>query len=85
VAAEDRDEALATYRKQFSELQNPTYSLSGVRITPGTGDATASRTYCITSQNGTVGGSITFHVVTGASGLAIDDITSTRVQDRVRS
>jgi hypothetical protein len=26
-AAENREEALATYRKQFSELQHPTYSL----------------------------------------------------------
>jgi hypothetical protein len=74
-AAENREEALATYGKQFSELQHPSYSLSGMSITPGNGEATASGNYSITSQYGTVSGSITFHVVPNGSGLAIDKIT----------
>jgi hypothetical protein len=73
--AENREEALATYRTQFSQLQNPSYSLSAVQIMPGAGEATASATYSITSQNGTVTGAITFHVVPNGGGLGIDQIT----------
>jgi Protein of unknown function (DUF2510) len=74
-AAENREEALATYRMQFSQLQSPMYSLSNVQINAGTGEATASASYSITSQNGTVGGIIAFHVVPNGSGLGIDQIT----------
>jgi hypothetical protein len=74
-AAEDREEALASYRTQFGQLHHPAYSLSSVQITPGTGEATANASYSITSQNGTVGGTIAFHVVPNGSGLAIDQIT----------
>jgi hypothetical protein len=74
-AVENREESLATYRKQFSELQHPTYSLSGMSITPGNGEASASGSYSITSQYGTVSGTITFHVVPNGGGQAIDKIT----------
>ncbi len=73
--AEDRGEALATYRTQFRQLQSPTYSLTNVQTTPGAGEATASASYSITSQNGTVGGTIAFHVVPNGGGLAFDQIT----------
>jgi hypothetical protein len=74
-AAENREEALTTYRTQFSQLQEPTYSLSSVQITPGTGEASATASYSISSQNGTVGGTIEFHVAPNGSGLAFDQIT----------
>jgi hypothetical protein len=60
--SENLAQAIQTYKKQFSELVNPSYTLSNVYITPGTGQATASATYGITSQNGTVTGTIDFHM-----------------------
>ena len=49
--------------------------MSNISVTPGTADATASANYSITSQNGTVGGTITFHIVQTGSGLQINQIT----------
>lgn len=72
---EDLNTALETYEHQFSELRSPTYSLSEQTIEPGTGEATAHAKYSITSQNGTVTGSIIFHLVEQAEKLAIDKLT----------
>lgn len=74
-AAEDLSQALATYRKQFSELRNPQYTLSEVNIQPAVGEATATANFSITSQNGTVGGSITFHLTGQEGKLLIDKLT----------
>jgi hypothetical protein len=74
-APENRVEALATYRTQFSQLQHPTYSLSNVQITTGAGEAGAHADYTIRSQNGTVGGTIAFHLVQSGTGLQIDRLT----------
>jgi hypothetical protein len=75
-APEGLRQALSTYSTQFSQLQHPSYTLAEPQITPEAGSATAKATYSITSQNGTVGGTITFHLVSRGSGLAIDRITT---------
>ena len=71
---EDLPTALATYEGQFSELRNPRYSLSGISVEPGAGEATATARYSISSQNGTVGGSITYHLVERDERLLIDKL-----------
>jgi hypothetical protein len=72
---EDLAAAIATYEKQFSELKKPSYSLSATNVEPGTGEATATAEYSITSQNGTVAGSITFHFTEQEERLLIDRLT----------
>jgi hypothetical protein len=74
-AAEDRQQALATYRHQFSQLTTPVYTLSGLNIEPGAGGATASGQYRISSNNGVVHGEITFHLVEQGGQLLIDGLT----------
>ncbi|HEX3519392.1 MAG TPA: hypothetical protein VHT29_10200 [Solirubrobacteraceae bacterium] len=76
-APEGLSQALETYKHQFNELKNPSYSLSGVSIQPGNGEATASGQFTITDQNGTVTGSITFHMVEENERLLIDKLTIT--------
>jgi hypothetical protein len=76
-APEDLTAALATYEHQFGELKNPTYSLSESSIKPGSGEASETARYSISSQNGTVTGSITFHLVEQAEKLLIDKLTIT--------
>jgi hypothetical protein len=79
-APEGLSQALETYQHQFDELKNPSYSLSGVSIQPGSGEATASGQFTITDQNGTVTGSITFHMVEESERLLIDKLTITHSQ-----
>ncbi|MGH2852799.1 MAG: hypothetical protein ACRDLF_01215 [Solirubrobacteraceae bacterium] len=74
-APEDLTAAVATYEHQFGELQKPTYSLSETSVEPGSGEASATARYSITSQNGTVTGSITFHLVEQNEKLLIDKLT----------
>jgi hypothetical protein len=74
-APENQAAALATYEHQFSQLKNPTYSLSETNVQPGTGEATATARYSISSQNGTVTGSITFHLVEQGEKLLIDKLS----------
>jgi len=71
-APENLDAALATYKRQFSELQQPTYSLSEISVEPGSGEANATAQYSISSQNGTVTGSISYHLVEQDERLLID-------------
>jgi hypothetical protein len=74
-APEDLTAALATYEHQFGELKKPTYSLSETSVEPGSGEASATARYGIASQNGTVTGSITFHLVEQNEKLLIDKLT----------
>jgi hypothetical protein len=69
---EDLSAALATYERQFSELRNPRYSLSEISVKPGVDEATGTARYSISSQNGTVRGSITYHLVEQNEQLLID-------------
>jgi hypothetical protein len=71
-APEDLTAALATYEHQFGELHEPRYVLSETHVEPGSGEATATAAYSISSQNGTVTGSITFHLVEQGEKLLID-------------
>lgn len=71
-ASEDLGAAVATYEHQFSELHEPSYSLSETHVEPGSGEATARASYSISSQNGTVTGQITFHLVEQDEKLLID-------------
>jgi hypothetical protein len=74
-APEDLAAAVATYEHQFGELKKPTYSLSETNVEPGSGEASATANYSITSQNGKVTGSITFHFVEQDEKLLIDKLT----------
>lgn len=74
-APENLAAALATYEHQFGELKKPTYSLSETNVEPGSGEASATARYSITSQNGTVTGSITFHLSEQNEKLLIDKLT----------
>jgi hypothetical protein len=74
---EDLEEAINTYEKQFSELKEPSYTLSNIEVQPATAEATAKAAYSITSQNGRVGGAISFHLVEQEQRLLIDSITVT--------
>lgn len=73
--SEDVATALETYEHQFSELKEPSYTLSEQKVEPGTGEASATARYSITSQNGTVTGSITFHLIANEEKVLIDKIT----------
>jgi hypothetical protein len=74
-APETLSQALKTYKKQFGELDGPEYALSEVNVEPGEGEASATAHYSITSQNGTVGGSIEFHLVEEQNRLVIEGLT----------
>lgn len=68
--------ALAEYRKQFSELRHPRYTLSNVQVTAVEGaEREASGEYSIADQYGTVGGAIAFQLVQLGPRLLIDRIT----------
>lgn len=67
-------DALTTYQTQFSQLSNPDYALSNVSVSRFGGEAVVSAEYSITSSNGTVTGSIRFHVVRRAGRLLIDQL-----------
>jgi hypothetical protein len=72
------DEALDTYREQFSNLSNPEYVLNELQYTEGVYAGSATGVYTISSSNAPdASGSITFsfHSVNGR--LLIDDITIT--------
>jgi hypothetical protein len=71
---ENRDAALATYQRQFDQLTNPHYSLTGIQYAAGRGEGSAAGTYAITSAAGRTGGSIEFHFVLRGGGLLIDAI-----------
>jgi hypothetical protein len=73
--AEDKAQAIATYRGQFSQLRGPRYMFSNVRVTPEPGGATVTATYTITSQNGTLKSPITLHLVAAPAGAQVDEIT----------
>jgi hypothetical protein len=74
-APEDLNAAVATYEHQFGELRSPNYTLSSEKVEPGSGEASATAQYSISSQNGTVTGSITFHLVEQEEKLLIDKLT----------
>ncbi len=76
-APEDLEAALATYQRQFGELQKPSYTLSSESVQPGTGEASATARYSISSQNGTVTGTIAFHLIEQEGKLLIDKLTVT--------
>jgi hypothetical protein len=71
-APEDLTAALATYEKQFGELEHPVYTLTGEQIEPGAGEASVTAHWSVTSQNGTVQGTIHFHLVLQEERLLID-------------
>jgi hypothetical protein len=73
--SENLEQAVATYQRQFGEQTNPSYKLSNVSIQPGAGEATASARYTITNQNGTLTGSIVFHLIEENGQLLIDKLT----------
>jgi hypothetical protein len=73
-APEDLAAAVATYEHQFGELHEPHYSLSETNVEPGSGEATARAHYSIASQQGTVTGVITFHLVAQDEKLLIDKL-----------
>lgn len=73
-SSEDLEEAVATYEKQFGELREPRYTLSSIHVEPTGGEATATADYSISSQNGTVHGSIAFHLAEQEGRLLIDSI-----------
>jgi hypothetical protein len=76
-APEDLEAALATYQRQFGELSKPTYRLSSENVQPGNGEANATADYSISSQKGTVTGSIAFHFVEQEGKLLIDKLSIT--------
>ncbi|HEX8073370.1 MAG TPA: nuclear transport factor 2 family protein [Thermoleophilaceae bacterium] len=62
---ESREQAIATYRRQFARLTNADYELSGVQIESEPGAATVRARYTIASDQGTVTGRIAYHLVPG--------------------
>jgi len=74
--AESLEEALETYRGQFSELSNPDYSLSELTYSEGVYEGTASGVYSIISTSAPdAKGDIRFHFVTRGGQLLIDELT----------
>jgi hypothetical protein len=69
---EDREQAVETYQEQFDGLNDPVYTLEGVRIATAPGRATVRARYAITSSRGTTRGAITYYLVERGDGLAID-------------
>jgi hypothetical protein len=72
-----RSAALDIYRQQFAMLTNPRYSLNGVTVAQGHGEATAQGGYVITADNTSSpsNGSIRFHLSDVNGTLMIDAIT----------
>jgi hypothetical protein len=71
--SEDLSQALKSYRSQFANLSNPSYSLTNITYQPSRATATAS--YSITSDRGTVGGRIAYHFVRAGGRLLIDELS----------
>jgi hypothetical protein len=71
----DRSAAMAEYDRQFSQLSNPSYTLTDVRISTGPSEATAEAGYTIEDANSTpASGTIKFHMVDHDGELLIDAI-----------
>jgi hypothetical protein len=68
---QNRAEAIATYREQFSQLTDPTYSLSGLQIDTEPGAARVAGRYRISSSTGTVTGGVVYRLVDGDGHLVI--------------
>lgn len=75
--SEDLQQALQTYQSQFAQLSNPSYQLSSMQFQPGDGEGFATGQYSITSDAGTVTGSIDFHMTVVDGRLLIDQISIT--------
>jgi hypothetical protein len=67
--------ALATYAKQFSQLADPQYSISGITYQEGLTAGIARGRYTITAPSGTYTGFIRFEFVPADGALLIDQIT----------
>ena len=74
---EARSEALASYARQFSQLSNPTYTISDLSITAKPSVASASGHYRITSDAGTVTGGIQLRMAVTGGKLLITRIVTT--------
>jgi Protein kinase domain/Domain of unknown function (DUF4440) len=68
---EDRAQAIAAYRRQFAELVNPSYRLSGLRSERRGSVVTVRGRYAIISESGTTTGRIAFRLVDRDGRLAI--------------
>ena len=66
-----RSQAIAAYRSQFAQLQNPSYRLSGLRQRTRPGAATVSGRYAIASASGTTTGRIVFQLAERGGRLVI--------------
>jgi hypothetical protein len=75
--AESGSEAIATYREQFSNLTDPSYTLEDVKIETHPRGATVSARYRISSTSGTVGGDITYELVEQGDELLIKQLDIT--------
>ena len=72
---QDKGDALAEYAKQFAQLDDPEYVLTGIRATGGDTEGFANARYLITDKGEDAGaGEITFHVERGGKLLQIDKI-----------
>jgi predicted lipid-binding transport protein (Tim44 family) len=72
---QELSDALATYRKQFSDLDEPVYQLSDVTVTTTPDEAEAVGKYVITEGGRRAGsGSIAFHIVRLDDRLYIDRV-----------
>jgi multidrug efflux pump subunit AcrB len=71
-----RDEAIAEYKRQFAQLDNPSYRLSGVSIQTGPNGAVAEGSYRITDSSGgpPATGTITFGIIPTDDGLRIESL-----------
>ena len=68
---ETPSQAVAAYRRQFAQLSNPSYRLSGLRMETRPGAATVTGRYTIASSSGSTSGSVVFQLVERSGRLAI--------------
>jgi serine/threonine-protein kinase len=68
---ENRGQAVAAYRKQFSQMTSPIYTLSGLKLHIAGGAAAVTGRYRVTSGSGSVTGSIAFHLARQGGRLRI--------------
>jgi cytoskeletal protein RodZ len=73
---EDREQALATYQRQFEGQTNPVYELSETQITPAPNQAEVGSQYTVTNQAATDTGAIGFHMIVQNGHLLIDAIVT---------
>ncbi len=73
---EDREQALATYQRQFEGQTNPVYQLSETQITPAPDQAEVGTQYTVTNEAATDTGTIGFHMVVQNEHLLIDAIVT---------